>query len=115
MRVSPRPVARRPPAGARPSAAGRSIARAASAGRGTRAGAAPVPDVDVVEVRDDGIRLGQFVKLAGLADDLGTGGEVKLLISAGEVRVNGEVDVRRGRQLQRGDVVTVRGRSARVG
>ena len=65
---------------------------------------------DVV-IDGDMIRLGQFVKLADL---VGTGGEGKILIASGDVTVNGEVDLRRGRQLHRGDVVTVLDRSARV-
>jgi ribosome-associated protein len=64
-----------------------------------------------VAIEGDMIRLGQFLKLADLVD---TGGEGKILISSGDVLVNGEVDLRRGRQLRRGDVVTVLGRSARV-
>ncbi|AGZ43347.1 hypothetical protein AFR_25415 [Actinoplanes friuliensis DSM 7358] len=62
-------------------------------------------------IDSDMIRLGQFLKLADLID---TGGEAKVLISVGDVSVNGEVDTRRGRQLHPGDVVTVRGQSARV-
>ncbi len=64
-----------------------------------------------VAIDGDMIRLGQFLKLADLTD---TGGEGKILISSGDVTVNGEVDVRRGRQLHPGDVVAVLGRSARV-
>ena len=64
-----------------------------------------------VEIDGDMIRLGQFLKLADLAD---TGGEGKILIAAGDVTVNGEVDIRRGRQLHRGDVVRVRQHEARV-
>jgi ribosome-associated protein len=64
-----------------------------------------------VAIDSDMIRLGQFLKLADLID---TGGEAKVLISVGDVSVNGEVDTRRGRQLHPGDVVTVRGQSARV-
>jgi ribosome-associated protein len=64
-----------------------------------------------VAIGEDVIRLGQFLKLADLID---TGGEAKVLIAAGDVTVNGEVDTRRGRQLQPGDVVEVLGRSARV-
>ncbi|MFA5507432.1 MAG: RNA-binding S4 domain-containing protein [Vulcanimicrobiota bacterium] len=48
------------------------------------------------------IRLDQFLKLAGL---VGTGGEAKALIQDGAVTVNGEVETRRGRKLQAGDVV----------
>lgn len=64
-----------------------------------------------VEIDGDMIRLGQFLKLADLIE---TGGEGKILISSGDVTVNGEVDLRRGRQLRKGDVVDVRGRAARV-
>ncbi|UTT60777.1 RNA-binding S4 domain-containing protein [Cellulosimicrobium cellulans] len=61
-------------------------------------------DARPVEISDDVIRLGQFLKLAGLAE---SGAEARDLVTEGEVRVNGEVDTRRGRQLHRGDVVTV--------
>jgi ribosome-associated protein len=64
-----------------------------------------------VPIDGEMIRLGQFLKLADLID---TGGEAKLVIAAGEVAVNGEVDLRRGRQLHRGDVVSVGGARARV-
>lgn len=60
----------------------------------------------------DGIRLGQFLKLSGLLD---TGGEAKSLLATGTVRVNDVVETRRGRQLVRGDVVSLDGRRARVG
>jgi ribosome-associated protein len=65
-----------------------------------------------VPIGGEMIRLGQFLKLADLID---TGGEGKILIASGDVTVNGEVDTRRGRQLHPGDVVTVQGKSARVG
>jgi ribosome-associated protein len=48
--------------------------------------------------------LGQAIKASGL---VGTGGEAKVLIQAGEVSVNGEVETRRGRRLEDGDVVEV--------
>ncbi|WP_084075238.1 RNA-binding S4 domain-containing protein [Demequina sp. NBRC 110052] len=57
------------------------------------------------------IRLGQFLQLAGLVD---SGGEAKEAIRSGDVTVNGDVDLRRGRQLQVGDVVEFAGRRARV-
>lgn len=64
-----------------------------------------------VTVRDDGIRLGQFLKLASLVD---TGGEAKEIIASGEVTVNGDVCTARGRHLRDGDVVAARGAQARV-
>jgi ribosome-associated protein len=64
-----------------------------------------------VAIGGDMIRLGQFLKLADLID---TGGEAKVLIASGDVTVNGQVDLRRGRQLIPGDVVAVLGREARV-
>jgi ribosome-associated protein len=51
-----------------------------------------------------GMTLGQAIKVSGL---VGTGGEAKVLIQAGEVSVNGEVETRRGRRLEEGDVVEV--------
>ncbi|MGR6742168.1 RNA-binding S4 domain-containing protein [Microbacterium sp. F1-18] len=64
-----------------------------------------------VSIGSDGIRLGQFMKFAGLLD---SGGDVKEAIIDGFVTVNGEVDRRRGRQLQHDDVVVFDGRRARV-
>lgn len=57
-----------------------------------------------VTIRDQEIRLGQFVKLANLVE---TGGVAKELISSGAVTVNGEVDTRRGKVLHIGDEVAV--------
>ena len=48
------------------------------------------------------IRLDQFLKLTGL---VGTGGQAKVAIQAGEILVNGDVETRRRRQLQPGDVI----------
>jgi ribosome-associated protein len=55
-------------------------------------------------MRGDMIRLGQLLKLAGVRD---TGGEVKELLAEEGVRVNGEPEARRGRQLHPGDIVAV--------
>lgn len=57
------------------------------------------------------IRLGQFLKLAGLAEH---GAGARELVEIGQVLVNGEVEGRRGAQLQPGDVVTVAGRRVRA-
>ena len=55
---------------------------------------------------EDTIRLGQLLKLADLVE---SGAEVKDVLVSGVVRVNGEPEERRGRQLHRGDVVSVEG------
>jgi len=70
---------------------------------------APEP-VDVV-IRERSIRLGQLLKLAGLAE---SGAHARELVQDGQVLVNGDVDVRRGRQLHRGDLVTVADATVRV-
>jgi len=59
----------------------------------------------------DGIRLGQFLKLAGLIE---SGADAKLLLAEGSVTVNDAPETRRGRQLQRGDVVRLGEQAARV-
>ena len=64
-----------------------------------------------VPIREETIRLGQLLKLAGLAD---SGAEARELVQDGAARVNGEVETRRGRQLHRGDVVDVAGEAVRV-
>ena len=55
-----------------------------------------------IEITGDTIRLGQLLKLAGTVSD---GAEAKGLIASGQVTVNGERELRRGRQLHPGDVV----------
>jgi ribosome-associated protein len=69
------------------------------------------PPIDDVPLAAEPIRLGQFLKLAGLAED---GGHARELIEAAEVQVNGRVETRRGAQLRAGDVVAVQGRRARA-
>jgi ribosome-associated protein len=65
-----------------------------------------------VGIKDDMIRLGQFLKLADLA---AAGSDAKAMLAAGDVMVNGEPELRRGRQLVKGDVVKVGGQELRVG
>ena len=64
-----------------------------------------------VEIRGDTIRLGQLLKLSGLAD---SGAEAKALLLEDGVTVNGEPETRRGRQLHPGDTVAVGGETVRV-
>jgi ribosome-associated protein len=64
-----------------------------------------------VAIREDSIRLGQFLKLADLIDN---GAEVKPLMIQGLVTVNGDTETRRGRRLEKGDVVVLGDVAVRV-
>lgn len=57
-----------------------------------------------MEITTEYIKLDSFLKMTGA---VGTGGEAKIRISEAEVRVNGEVELRRGRKLYPGDRVTI--------
>lgn len=57
------------------------------------------------------MKLDQFLKWQGLVD---SGGEAKQRIQRGDVRVNGGIETRRGRQLAVGDAVAIDGRELLV-
>ena len=59
--------------------------------------------MEIINLREDFIKLGQALKAAGFVD---SGVEAKEVIQEGLVLVNGEVDTRRGRKLYEGDVVS---------
>lgn len=67
--------------------------------------------IDDVSIGGEVIRLGQFLKFSGLID---SGGDAKEAIIDGYVRVNGEVERRRGRQLHDGDLVAFEERTVRI-
>lgn len=67
--------------------------------------------IRTVAISDESIRLGQFLKLAGMAED---GGHARELLEADEVTVNGRAENRRGHQLRPGDVVAVGADKARL-
>jgi ribosome-associated protein len=67
--------------------------------------------LEEIPIREEMIRLGQLLKLAGVID---TGAEVKDLLAQDAVLVNGEPETRRGRQLRHGDVIATDGRELRV-
>jgi ribosome-associated protein len=67
--------------------------------------------INTESMQDDTIKLDQFLKFQGLAQ---TGGQAKLLIQSGEVRVNGAIETRRGRKLVKGDRVTTLGETIEV-
>jgi ribosome-associated protein len=68
-------------------------------------------DTIEVPIRDETIRLGQLLKLAGVVDD---GAQARSLIEDGEVSVDGEVERRRGRQVRPGSTVELGGARIRV-
>ena len=67
--------------------------------------------IQELEIRDEFIKLGQALKLAGLVD---SGVDAKMVIQDGEVTVNGETETRRGRKLKDGDVVAFQGQSFQI-
>ncbi len=68
-------------------------------------------NMEKITIRDEFIKLGQAMKLAGLID---SGVEAKEVIQGGQVQVNGETDLRRGRKLVPGDTFTYKGKTVQV-
>ena len=64
-----------------------------------------------IKIRDEFIKLGQALKLAGVVED---GVEAKYAIQDGLVKVNGEVDERRGRKVYEGDIITFEDQEIKV-
>ena len=64
-----------------------------------------------VPIRDESIRLGQLLKLAGVVED---GSMARMVIENGEVTVDGTVVVRRGTQVRPGQTVSYAGESIEV-
>lgn len=58
--------------------------------------------MEIIKLRDEYIKLGQALKAAGLVD---SGVEAKIVITDGEVKVNDNVEIQRGKKLYDGDVV----------
>lgn len=67
--------------------------------------------MDTITIRDEFIKLGQALKLAGLVD---SGVMAKEVILDGLVTVNGEVELRRGKKLYPGDVFSLEGEEVTV-
>ena len=68
-------------------------------------------DMEKIYIRDEMIRLGQFLKLANLVED---GAQAREVIQHGLVKVNGQVEEARGKQLHPGDMVSFNGVSVQV-
>ncbi len=67
--------------------------------------------MDSIQIRDDFIKLGQALKLAGLVD---SGVEAKEVITSGKVKLNGVAELQRGKKVVDGDVIEYGGKSVRV-
>lgn len=67
--------------------------------------------MEMIKIRDEFIKLGQALKLAGLVD---SGVMAKEVILDGLVKVNGNVELRRGKKLYEGDVFSFRGEDVKV-
>ena len=67
--------------------------------------------MEKVKIRDDHIKLGQALKLAGLVE---SGVDAKIAIQDGQVKVNGQVENRRGKKLVAGDIVEYNGESIKI-
>ncbi|MDD7739038.1 MAG: RNA-binding S4 domain-containing protein [Fusicatenibacter sp.] len=67
--------------------------------------------MEIIHLREEYIKLGQALKAANLVGD---GAEAKLVIQDGQVKVNGEVDTRRGRKLYAGDLVSYDGNEIKI-
>ncbi len=64
-----------------------------------------------LKINTDFIKLGQLMKLAGFAD---SGSYAKIFIKEGLVKVNGEIDIRRGRKVYQGDIVSFEDNEVKV-
>lgn len=67
--------------------------------------------MDIIKIKDESIKLGQAMKLAGLVNE---GAEAKYAILEGEVKVNGEVCIQRGKKLISGDEFNYRGHTIKI-
>lgn len=70
-----------------------------------------IMDTIEIKLRDEFIKLGQALKAANLVED---GVEAKIVIQDGLVKVNNEIDTRRGRKLYDGDIVEFEGQQIKV-
>ena len=64
-----------------------------------------------IKIKDEYIKLGQALKLAGM---VGSGVEAKIVIQNGQVLVNGNVELQRGKKLYPGDIFSFNGEEAQI-
>lgn len=67
--------------------------------------------METIKIRDEYIKLGQALKLAGLVE---SGVQAKIEIQEGYVKVNGEVEYQRGKKIHAGDMIEFNGQQIKV-
>lgn len=67
--------------------------------------------MEIIKIKDDFIKLGQALKLAGLVE---SGVDAKFVVQDGLVKVNGEVELQRGKKLTAGDIVEFEGKQFKI-
>ncbi|MCU6761593.1 ribosome-associated protein [uncultured Roseburia sp.] len=68
--------------------------------------------MEIIHIRDEYIKLGQAMKLAGM---VGSGVDAKIVIQDGLVKVNGVTQMQRGKKIKSGDIITYNGESVQIG
>ena len=64
-----------------------------------------------IKIKDEFIKLGQALKLAGLVN---SGVEAKIFITEGQVKLNGQVEIQRGKKVYPGDIIYFDGEEVKV-
>lgn len=64
-----------------------------------------------IQIKEDFITLGQFIKLVDL---ISSGGEAKLFLANNKVEINGELDNRRGKKIYKNDLVVINGNTYKI-
>lgn len=67
--------------------------------------------MEIIKLKDDYIKLGQALKAAGLVE---SGVDAKFVIQDGMVKVNGQIEVQRGKKLYNGDIVEFEGNQIKI-
>ena len=67
--------------------------------------------MEIINLREDFIKLGQALKASGLAQ---SGVDAKFYVQEGLVKVNGQVETRRGKKLVVGDIIEFNGRTVKI-
>ena len=67
--------------------------------------------MEIIHLKDDYIKLGQALKAAGLVE---SGVDAKFVVQDGQVKVNGQIEIQRGKKLYDGDIVEFEGNQIKI-